>query len=358
MSQEFSFTLAFEDFDRGLLPSPPPIVGSDEFKSQVGRFFIEQFQGFGGKARVIVDDQNQLIEVFWTKERLWLDPEVRVQHLLKEGRLREALPILCTLHLKDPDDTGVLYRLGMCYSELGAFDQAAMLLERLIEIAPENVHGLVALGVAEVSRGNLLIGEEWLRKALSLEPNNRWALRNLSGTLMKQERFQESLSVIQKCLSVAPDDIAMMVAYGDCLDELGQGEESDGYYQMAIRTGGPEHIIDVAKARLTQRAETKFRERGEIRQDVVQYMQDALQLFESMTSEQVQQLAMAIAVVGNQGLNINDPDKRYRVNMLPGDYTGLHLISILYAALQQFAPETNLGIDLRREFELASGKRE
>lgn len=354
MAQEFSFKLSFDDFDLSLLGDLRPTVGSDEFNSQVNAFFAEQFRGFGGRARVIIDDLNREIEVVWTREPSWQDPKQKSLELLDDGKIREALPILRTLFHKDPDDLEVLYLLGVAYNHTSQFDQASLILEKLVALNPAHLHGLVALGVAEVSRGNLLIGQEWLGEALKLDPNDHWALRNLAASLMKQHRFEDSLPVIRKCLEVAPDDIATMVAYGDCLEELGRGQESEAHYRAAIKTGGPEHIVDLAKSRLSERSAKALRAAGAIRPDVVQYMREALGQFKTMDPSAIRNLAFEIAIRGSQGLNINDPDKKHQIKSWPGDFTGLQLISIMYAAFQQFAPETDLGIDLSHEYRIAT----
>lgn len=93
------------------------------------------------------------------------------------------------------------------------------------------------------------------KEAVQLEPGNRWALRNLASALMKQQGFDQSLPVIRQCLGVAPDEIAMMIAYGDCLAALGCSDESEVHYRMAVKTGGTEHLVDLAKARLTEKSE-------------------------------------------------------------------------------------------------------
>jgi tetratricopeptide (TPR) repeat protein len=353
MSQKFSFKLGFEDFDRSLLGNPPPSVGSDDFKSKITDFFAKQFTGFGGKARVVIDDEGQVIEVLWTKDSNWKDPKQKALDLLNTGQIKQALPLLTTLYHKDPSDVDSLYRLGLAYSELGQYQQAVEILEKTVDLAPDHVHALVGLGVAEIATGNLLIGEEWLRKAIQIEPKNRWALRNLAGTLMKQRRYDDSLTAIKNCLAVAPDDIAMMIAYGDCLIELGRSEESEVHFRMAVTTGGPEHLVDIAKARLTEKSEKALRSSGDVRPDVIEYMRDALKRFKSMDVTQIQNLALEIAMLGNKGLNINDPTKKYPIQAWHGEYSGLHLISIMYAAFQQFAPDTDVGIDLSKEYRMA-----
>ncbi len=356
MSQEFSFKLGFDDFDRSLLGNPPPAVGSDGFKSRIADFFSKQFAGFGGKARVVIDDASRVIEVLWTKDTNWKDPKQKALDLLNSGQIKQSLPILTTLFHKDPSDVDTLYRLGLAYSELGQYQQAIELLEKAVELAPDHVHALVGLGVAEVAAGNVLIAEDWLRKAVQLEPSNRWALRNLAGALIKQQRFNDSLPVIRQCLAVAPDDIAMMIAYGDCLADLNRSDESEVHYRMAVKTGGPEHLVDLAKARLTEKSEKALRSSGDVRPDVVQYMRDALERFKSMEVTQIQNLALELAVLGNKGLNINDPTRKYQIQAWPGEYTGLHLISIMYAAFRQFAPDTDIGIDLSKEYGIALGE--
>jgi hypothetical protein len=75
---------------------------------------------------------------------------------------------------------------------------------------------------------------------------------------------------------MAPDDIAMLAAYGDCLGELGRGDESDAHYRAAIKVGGPEHVVDLAKSRVTRKSEERLRSSGEIRKDILEYMEKTL----------------------------------------------------------------------------------
>jgi hypothetical protein len=83
-------------------------------------------------------------------------------------------------------------------------------------------------------------------------------------------------------------------------------------------------------------------------------MKDALERFKSMEVTQIQNLALELAMLGNKGLNINDATNKHQLQSWPGEYTGLQLISFMYAAFQQFAPSTDLGIDLSREYRIAS----
>lgn len=352
MSQEFSFKLSFDDFDVGLLPDGD----AGDFAARVSSFFVTQFQGFGGKARVIVNDQERVIEVVWTKESRWQEPKEKILNLLHSGKLAEALPMIWTLVQQDPNDADNLYHLGVVYSELRQYAKATTVLERLIEVAPTHVHGLTALGVAEIASGNLLIAEEWLTKALQVEPTNRWALRNLGACLMKQSRFEEARTTLQACLQVAPSDVAALVGLGETLEALGESGEADAVYRAAVKIGGPDHIIDIAKERLTKMAEAKLRSDAKFRPDAVEYMQFALDQFSKLTPQAIQALAYEIATLGTKGFSINDPSKKYTLRSLGGEFTGLQLVSIMYAAYQQFAPGQDVGIDLSEEYAVAVGE--
>ena len=57
--------------------------------------------------------------------------------------------------------------------------------------------------------------------------------------------------------------------------------------------------------------------------------------------------------MGNQVLDINNPDQKYRLKALPGQFSGLHLLSIMYAAFRQIDPGMDLGMDFEAEYKAA-----
>jgi hypothetical protein len=54
---------------------------------------------------------------------------------------------------------------------------------------------------------------------------------------------------------------------------------------------------------------------------------------------------------------LNTAEPKYALRTLPGEYSALNVVAIMYAAFQQFAPGTDVGIDLAREYEAASQMR-
>ena len=357
MSHEYSFSLPYAAFDLELIGLSPSEVGCAEFSEKVAEFFASQFARFGGKARVVLNDAAQTIDVKWTKERGFKDPLQSALDLLSSGKIAEAVPLLWAIHLEEPTDTDILYNLGVAYSELGHVQKALEILDRLIAIEPNHVHGLVAMGVAHLKSKDLHSGEVFLRRSLVLEPRNPWALKNLGACLLKLGKAAEAVPVFHAALKASPNDIQSILGLGQAFEEIDRVDDADEQYFELIRIGGPDHILDVAKARRTAIAHKKMRDRGGVRPDVMMYITGALDKFAGMTKSEIQAIGIEIAILGQRGLEINDPDQKYSLRTLPGQFSGLHLCSIMYAAFKQFAPNQDAGIDLSKEYDAAIAMR-
>ena len=58
-------------------------------------------------------------------------------------------------------------------------------------------------------------------------------------------------------------------------------------------------------------------------------------------------------MAGRNGFEVHNPDSRYRVKGLPGEYSGLAMVCFLYVAMQRIAPGADIGFDLHHEYEAA-----
>jgi hypothetical protein len=120
---------------------------------------------------------------------------------------------------------------------------------------------------------------------------------------------------------------------------------------LAVSFDSP--LASIAKDGRTRISHAKLREGGKERPDVVMYCLGALERFEGMEPMDVQALGHEIAVLGMKGLDINDPTQKYRLRSLPGEFSGLHLVSLMYAAFRQVSPGTDVGIDFSEEYAVA-----
>lgn len=56
------------------------------------------------------------------------------------------------------------------------------------------------------------------------------------------------------------------------------------------------------------------------------------------------------------GLDLNDPTPKHTFKAFPGAFSGMKIVSYMYAAFQQFMPVADVGIDLSKEYAAVTGK--
>ena len=64
-------------------------------------------------------------------------------------------------------------------------------------------------------------------------------------------------------------------------------------------------------------------------------------------------ITLEIALKGQTGLDINDAEPKYTLKSLPGQFSGMHLISIMYVGMKELDPDMDPGVDLSAEYEAA-----
>lgn len=83
----------------------------------------------------------------------------------------------------------------------------------------------------------------------------------------------------------------------------------------------------------------------------VWFLLDALQRYARLPADDVRKIAFEIAVLGREGLDYADPEKKYRLPSLPGEnFSGLQVMCLMFAAFKQVAPEHAVGMELEEPF--------
>ncbi len=350
------FTVAVRDFDSELLPSDARRVGSERFEQEVITYYQRQFAAVGGTVTLDMDEKN--IHVVWRPDEASKDPFGYALTLLRRGELEQAIPLMESLMLVNPEDPDILYNLGMAYSDTGQLEDAIELLSQAVETDPENANAFVALGVARQRNGEMEQATEALRSAVSLDPANNYAHRNLGGILAGLGSFREAEPHLREAVRLSPEDQQAVYGLAATLHRLGDADqvaEADDLYQRAIEIDPSSRVAEVARQARTGMARESFREPtgSAPRMDAVMYCLDALEKFEAMTDEQVRAVTLEIALLGRQGLDTNDPAPKYSLRSLPGEFTGLQLVSLLNVGFKRINPGHDMGFDLSKEYETA-----
>jgi hypothetical protein len=158
-----------------------------------------------------------------------------------------------------------------------------------------------------------------------------------------------------------PDDQRSLLGLGRVLKARNQIPEADSCFKRIISLDSTSPAAEVAERERSLLAKERFRSAagGPVRLAAVRYLQGAIERFRTMSPDQVRTLGIEIAFLGRQGLDINDPTKKYTLKSIPGQFSGLHCLCLMYAAFQQFSPGADVGLDLSDEYKAAkelSGK--
>lgn len=345
------------EFDASVLPAGARTPGTEAFGNAVLMHFAARYAAKGWEAAVTVDED--IIRVLaWAGGGV--GPKAYVIGLLQHRALEEALPLLETLD-EMAEDADIAFNHGLCLSELGRLDACIEPLERCIRIDPGYVNALVALGVAYARLGRPDEAERTLAQALDEEPNNLYAARNLAGVFGNRGKYAQALPLFRRLAEAAPEDPTLRLGLANCLEALGGKEQAEAsQLYRELKTAFPNTEIENAAVSGLNRLANKDLHSAvddKPRADVIMYMQWALDRFSGMPQKDVGQIVLEIAQLGQSGLSINDPAKRYRLESLEGDFSGLQLLSTMHVGMRQFDPDADLQTGLDREYALAAGLR-
>ena len=87
--------------------------------------------------------------------------------------------------------------------------------------------------------------------------------------------------------------------------------------------------------------------------DTIMYCLAALENYQGLPPEKIQAVAYEIAMLGRGGLDIEDTDKKYILESLPGKFTAIQLMAYLYVGLKQTDPDLDPGVNLQDEYKTA-----
>jgi tetratricopeptide (TPR) repeat protein len=349
------FFMSVGSYDSSDLPVDCRDVSSAEFRNAVAESIRKTFAPFGGDLEILID--QRAITVKWfpsTKSPTPLDLAFR---LLKSRNLQEAVSILETLLKAAPNSPEILRNLGMALSDLRQLDRAIQLLNRATQLDEENVDAWTSLGVGLYRNGNKDKAAEAFERALALDPRNTHAHRNYGVFLADQGRLEEAEEHFRTALASDPRDAQSLFGLAVCLRKQDRVAEADEFFQKVIAVDPDCDIAELSRTESRGLAEAEFKRRGitGLRMDAVFYCLAAMQHFQKLSKQQVQQLGFEIALLGQQGLDVNDPQKSYTIKSMPGQHSGLKLVSYMYVAFQQIGPKLDLGFDLSKEHEAALG---
>jgi tetratricopeptide (TPR) repeat protein len=175
-----------------------------------------------------------LLQIKFPKQKLRL---VLVQADLynQQKKYEEALAILTNGLIDFPDQKELLYTRALIAERINKFDMAEIDLKKILEIDPNNVEALNALGYTLLNNPSRYAeAEKFLGKALALEPNEAVIIDSYGWLQFKLGNFEVALKYLQQAYEKQPEnEIAAHLA--EVLWVLDRKDEAKKIYNKAVK---------------------------------------------------------------------------------------------------------------------------
>ena len=349
---ESDFSIGFDDIDISQLPADARESSSKEFIKAVQAFVEHQFSSFKGKVQIRVDENERKVYVKWSESIDSPAPMAVVLNLIKQGESQSAINLLGIMVLQTPNDFTCHYNLGMLYSDTGKIEQAMSHLHIALTLRPDSTNAAIALAVAEIKSNFLDKAIQRLKAVDRMEGDNPLVLKNLGGAYLKVGNTLDAEVILSRAVALAPRDLQILYGLGSALEENNKLSEAGNVYSEILNLDSHGQVADLAREGRSRIAWKFFaaKSAGMERFDAVMYCLGAMERFSPMNIAEVQAIGFEIAVLGMKGLDINDSTKQYKLKSIEGQFSGLHLVSLMYVAFKKISPTADSGFDLSKEY--------
>ena len=347
-----SLTSSLADFDLSQLPEDLRDITHPDFKQNLQAFLAKDYDKAGLFSVInITDDTLSISEDTSAKQQA----ETALT-ALNNGNYATGKPLLEALLLNYPNNTLPLYNLGLVYSDEGNFERAIECLSAATRINNKHAHAWTALAIAYLRAGNLEKAVDIANIAFDVDDEDPYVLRT-TGTLMAQTgNIKDALRILKKATQVNPKDSITLYSLAECLVTEGADgwkAQAERLYKQIIELAPGSPQAEKAKDRLREFAFETFQKKTELRPEAVKFCLEALQKIHDLSDKEIAGIAIEAATLGQSGLSIDNPEKQYTLNTLPGKYTGLIVVCILHVAVQHLSPGTDSGFSIHSEYDEA-----
>jgi tetratricopeptide (TPR) repeat protein len=166
----------------------------------------------------------------------WSQAQLRVAEILvRQGNVDAMQNHMRVLRQKDPTQCVTYYLLeGQVLSDAKLYQDAYELYGEALQASPDNGDLLYAHSLAAERLGKLKIAERDMRRILELDPDNVRTLNALGYTLAdRTDRYEEALLYINRAYEQKPDDPAIIDSLGWVHFRLGNLDEARRHLQRA-----------------------------------------------------------------------------------------------------------------------------
>ncbi len=122
----------------------------------------------------------------------------------REGRVGDSVPCFLEALRLNPHHLLSLDNLGNAYRSQKNWDEARKVLQRALEVSPQDPEANYSLGMVFAQTDDTAKAEEYLQRALKSRPIYPEALNNLGVLYLVTQRRDQAVASFEQCIRVAP----------------------------------------------------------------------------------------------------------------------------------------------------------
>ncbi|KMY86818.1 TPR domain protein [Candidatus Paraburkholderia calva] len=153
----------------------------------------------------------------------------RAQIMAKQGKVDEARALVNSLQSSDPRDLALLARTDSAILfEAHRYQEAEDNLVKALHAFPDDPDLIYDYAMAAEKTGHYDLMETQLRTLMKMDPNNPQAYNALGYSLVdRNQRLDEAVKLIEKAVSLAPNDAFIMDSLGWARYRQGNAAEAE-----------------------------------------------------------------------------------------------------------------------------------
>jgi tetratricopeptide (TPR) repeat protein len=176
---------------------------------------------------------------------------VAAAQLLRDANLhRDAFDMLGEALRREPEQPELLYDYALTAEKLERYDLLEQNLRKLISVRPDHAHAYNALGYSFAER-NLRLGEarKLIEKALEISPEDYFIIDSLGWVQYREGNLKAAAATLRRAYGGRPD--AEIGAHlGEVLWVLGERDEAKRVWQEALQAGPDNETLQKTIKRL------------------------------------------------------------------------------------------------------------
>ena len=163
----------------------------------------------------------------------------------------EAIKIYKTIIKNHKINNRILFLYASSLDKIGKTNEAKKLLMKILKDDPTDTYTLNYLAYSLALRNEELdLAQNYIKKALSLDPNNGFFLDTLGWVEYKRKNFDIAVFYLEKSIVILPKSSEVMDHLGDCYLMLGRTNEAIYEWKKSLKDESDITIINLIKEKI------------------------------------------------------------------------------------------------------------